>query len=197
MHTQHAHFQALRKCHTAPTVQGPGSHNAVQHPTVGEAERQLAEGALHKCHTHTHTPSSARYTNVTHTQHLPCRAPETSLRCNKPKLARRSVSSRKERYTSGGSVTQVSLTHSTRNSARYTSVTQHLPCRAPEASLRCSTPKSARRSGSSRKERLRMLNMTQCPGQFIGFSPNSCNPKQPSKCERIQGTFSARSGNVQ
>eukprot|EP00976_Prorocentrum_cordatum_P093488 1189386-Prorocentrum_minimum.AAC.1 len=47
------------------------------------------------------------------------------------------------------------------------------PCRAPEASLRCSTPKSARRRGSSRNERLRMANITQCPGQFIGFSPNS------------------------
>ena len=46
------------------------------------------------------------------------------------------------------------------------------PERAPENSLRCSTPKSAMRSGSSRCERVRMSNMTQWPGQFIGFIAN-------------------------
>lgn len=39
------------------------------------------------------------------------------------------------------------------------------PCSAPLNSLRCSTPKSARRSGSSRYDRLRLPNMRQWPAR--------------------------------
>lgn len=46
------------------------------------------------------------------------------------------------------------------------------PLRAPDNSLRCSTPKSAKRSGSSRHERVRLSKMRQWPGQFIGFNAN-------------------------
>jgi hypothetical protein len=113
--------------------------------------------ALHKCHTHTHThthirpvpsvtqespthstPTSECYTSVTHTQHALVKA---SHKCD-PHTAHPLIS-----------VTQVSCTHSTPTSKRYASVTQHLPCRAPEATMRCNTPQLARQSGSSRKER--------------------------------------------
>ena len=39
------------------------------------------------------------------------------------------------------------------------------PCKAPLNSLRCSTPKSASRMGSSRYDRMRCPNMRQCPAQ--------------------------------
>uniref|UniRef100_A0A0E9P633 Uncharacterized protein n=1 Tax=Anguilla anguilla TaxID=7936 RepID=A0A0E9P633_ANGAN len=43
------------------------------------------------------------------------------------------------------------------------------PVSVPDSSLRCRTPKSAMRRGSSRQERGRWSNIRQCPGQFIGL----------------------------
>ncbi len=51
-------------------------------------------------------------------------------------------------------------------------LTRVSPVSAPDASLRCKTPKSAILIGSSRYERSRRANMRQCPGQFIGFNAN-------------------------